>query len=159
MSYCCYCGKRMSRPLLETIDHVIPRSRGGNNRGANRQGCCNLCNCWKADYLLHEWKEIVKASYIKMKHNNSYTISNYTITDLDIILINIDFIQDFVDTTGIAHFILPGRNVKHYSAQLEKHPKKGNAIKLGNQVPCATVIDTTGGKFLFLRSGRRIEIR
>lgn len=46
---CAYCGGR-----AETIDHVVPRSRGGQHRWDNCVACCARCNHRKADRLLAE---------------------------------------------------------------------------------------------------------
>lgn len=46
---CAYCGGR-----AETIDHVIPRSRGGQHSWQNCVACCAKCNHRKADRLLAE---------------------------------------------------------------------------------------------------------
>nr|WP_246127541.1 HNH endonuclease [Amycolatopsis rhizosphaerae] len=46
---CAYCGGR-----AETIDHVIPRSRGGPHSWQNCVACCAKCNHRKADKLLSE---------------------------------------------------------------------------------------------------------
>jgi 5-methylcytosine-specific restriction endonuclease McrA len=46
---CAYCGGR-----AETIDHVIPRSRGGPHSWTNCVACCAKCNHRKADRLLSE---------------------------------------------------------------------------------------------------------
>jgi 5-methylcytosine-specific restriction endonuclease McrA len=50
---CAYCGHR-----AETIDHVIPRSRGGLHTWENCVASCMVCNHRKADRLLDElgWK-------------------------------------------------------------------------------------------------------
>ncbi len=50
---CAYCGGR-----AETIDHVVPRSRGGDHSWQNCVACCARCNHRKADRLLSElgWK-------------------------------------------------------------------------------------------------------
>ncbi|MGH3802762.1 MAG: HNH endonuclease [Pseudonocardiaceae bacterium] len=50
---CSYCGAR-----AETIDHVVPRSRGGEHCWENCVACCARCNHRKADRLLAElgWK-------------------------------------------------------------------------------------------------------
>ncbi len=50
---CSYCGAR-----AETIDHVVPRSRGGEHCWENCVACCARCNHRKADRLLSElgWK-------------------------------------------------------------------------------------------------------
>ncbi|MGH3796527.1 MAG: HNH endonuclease [Pseudonocardiaceae bacterium] len=46
---CAYCGAR-----AETIDHVVPRSRGGEHCWENCVACCARCNHRKADRLLTE---------------------------------------------------------------------------------------------------------
>jgi 5-methylcytosine-specific restriction endonuclease McrA len=48
---CQYCGKR-SREL--TLDHVIPRSRGGLSTWENLVACCRACNGRKGNRLLKE---------------------------------------------------------------------------------------------------------
>ena len=47
--HCAYCGKR-----AETIDHVVPRSRGGAHVWENVVASCKPCNHRKADRLLDE---------------------------------------------------------------------------------------------------------
>ena len=42
---CVYCGSQKQL----TIDHVIPKSRGGTNSWTNLVTCCNKCNVIKAD--------------------------------------------------------------------------------------------------------------
>jgi 5-methylcytosine-specific restriction endonuclease McrA len=46
---CAYCGKR-----ADTIDHVVPRSRGGAHTWDNCVAACRLCNSRKADRLIEE---------------------------------------------------------------------------------------------------------
>lgn len=46
---CAYCGGR-----ADTIDHVVPRSRGGGHHWENCVACCAPCNHRKADRLLSE---------------------------------------------------------------------------------------------------------
>ena len=46
---CGYCGAR-----ADTIDHVVPRSRGGGHNWENCVACCSQCNHRKADKLLSE---------------------------------------------------------------------------------------------------------
>ncbi|PSL00826.1 5-methylcytosine-specific restriction endonuclease McrA [Murinocardiopsis flavida] len=47
--HCAYCERR-----AETIDHVIPRSRGGAHVWENVVASCKTCNHRKADHLLDE---------------------------------------------------------------------------------------------------------
>jgi len=42
---CVYCGSKKDL----TIDHVIPRSRGGRNTWTNLVACCQKCNLKKGD--------------------------------------------------------------------------------------------------------------
>jgi 5-methylcytosine-specific restriction endonuclease McrA len=46
---CQYCGKH-----AESIDHVLPRSRGGRHEWENVVACCRRCNTHKSDRLLSE---------------------------------------------------------------------------------------------------------
>lgn len=46
---CGYCGTKAT-----TIDHVLPRSRGGTHTWDNCVACCASCNHRKADHLLSE---------------------------------------------------------------------------------------------------------
>jgi 5-methylcytosine-specific restriction endonuclease McrA len=50
---CMYCGHRPHSHQL-TIDHVIPRSRGGNSVWENCVTACLKCNARKADRVPHE---------------------------------------------------------------------------------------------------------
>lgn len=45
---CAYCGSSLSRQAL-TIDHVLPRSRGGRLSMLNAVACCQRCNSFKAN--------------------------------------------------------------------------------------------------------------
>ncbi len=46
---CQYCGG-----VAESIDHVIPKSRGGEHTWENVVAACKRCNSAKRDRLLHE---------------------------------------------------------------------------------------------------------
>ncbi len=46
---CQYCGSR-----AESIDHVVPRSRGGHHEWENVVAACRPCNTAKRDRLLEE---------------------------------------------------------------------------------------------------------
>lgn len=48
---CQYCGKHM-REL--TLDHILPRSRGGQSTWENLVACCRACNGRKGNRLLKE---------------------------------------------------------------------------------------------------------
>lgn len=50
---CVYCGNANTKKL--TLDHVIPRSKGGVDKWENLVTCCYSCNQEKADLTLQEW--------------------------------------------------------------------------------------------------------
>ncbi|MEB3212837.1 MAG: HNH endonuclease [Leptolyngbyaceae bacterium] len=54
--HCQYCGKTRSL----TLDHVIPRSKGGTHTWDNVVAACEICNSRKGDRLLHETKMVLK---------------------------------------------------------------------------------------------------
>ncbi|MDQ6942398.1 MAG: HNH endonuclease [Candidatus Eremiobacteraeota bacterium] len=45
---CVYCGTRGSSHDM-TVDHVVPRSRGGSSAWENLVACCSACNARKRD--------------------------------------------------------------------------------------------------------------
>jgi 5-methylcytosine-specific restriction endonuclease McrA len=47
---CAYCTKRKGN----TVDHIVPRSRGGKHEWTNVVACCARCNHVKSDRLLKE---------------------------------------------------------------------------------------------------------
>lgn len=47
---CVYCGSKKQL----TIDHIIPKSKGGGNTWDNLVTCCISCNSKKGDKMLHE---------------------------------------------------------------------------------------------------------
>jgi len=54
---CQYCGNKCQKKYL-TLDHVIPKSKGGRSSWNNVVTCCNPCNSKKKDRLIKElgWK-------------------------------------------------------------------------------------------------------
>jgi 5-methylcytosine-specific restriction endonuclease McrA len=50
---CQYCGVVLPASEL-TLDHVVPRSRGGQSTWENLVACCHACNRRKGNSLLHE---------------------------------------------------------------------------------------------------------
>ncbi len=52
---CQYCGR-----AAESIDHVVPRSRGGQHVWENVVAACRTCNSRKRDRLLHETDMVLR---------------------------------------------------------------------------------------------------
>lgn len=57
---CFYCGKALGI-TTRTIDHVIPRSRGGSNRKENLVPACRPCNESKGARTISEYRDSVRA--------------------------------------------------------------------------------------------------
>jgi 5-methylcytosine-specific restriction endonuclease McrA len=55
---CQYCGVVLPSGEL-TLDHVIPRSRGGNSTWENLVACCHACNRRKGNRMLLEIDDMV----------------------------------------------------------------------------------------------------
>lgn len=53
---CAYCGRR-----AKTVDHVIPKSRGGQSTDANLLPCCTPCGEMKGDRTPGEWAADIAA--------------------------------------------------------------------------------------------------
>lgn len=73
---CAYCGNR-----ADTIDHVIPRSRGGTHCWENCVACCSTCNHRKADRLLTELGWTLRAVPLPPKGQHWRLLS--TVKELD----------------------------------------------------------------------------
>lgn len=61
---CVYCG--CNNPLMLTVDHKVPVSRGGTNDLVNLQPCCWICNQLKGSLTVIEFKKYLKA--LKILH-------------------------------------------------------------------------------------------
>jgi 5-methylcytosine-specific restriction endonuclease McrA len=55
---CQYCGEAMP-PSELTLDHVVPRSRGGSSTWENLVACCHICNRHKGNRLLSEIDDMI----------------------------------------------------------------------------------------------------
>ena len=54
--FCCYCQRpmtlRLNRPRTATIDHIVPKSRGGADKAFNYAAACRPCNERKSNTSL-----------------------------------------------------------------------------------------------------------
>ena len=55
---CQYCGEVLPSSDL-TLDHVVPRSRGGNSTWENLVACCHPCNRLKGNRMIHEIDDMI----------------------------------------------------------------------------------------------------
>lgn len=53
--HCHYCGTRLT-PMTATVDHVIPRSKGGTNELSNLVLACRKCNQAKGNKMPEQFK-------------------------------------------------------------------------------------------------------
>jgi CRISPR/Cas system Type II protein with McrA/HNH and RuvC-like nuclease domain len=51
---CAYCDKHLTTNTA-TIDHIVPKYRGGHNTKSNMCCCCSDCNKDKATTPLEQW--------------------------------------------------------------------------------------------------------
>lgn len=51
---CQYCGKSVKSAKERSVDHIVPRSRGGRTIWQNVVLCCKKCNLKKGDKMLEE---------------------------------------------------------------------------------------------------------
>ena len=77
---CCqYCGKPLKKSEV-TIDHIIPKSRGGNNSWKNLVVSCTRCNNIKRDRTTEEaGKPIHRAHLVKEPSRGLYTVRSLEI--------------------------------------------------------------------------------
>lgn len=60
MNTCYYCERPFNETRFKTKDHLIPKSKGGNDTSENLVNCCAHCNHWKDNMLLEEWLDWVE---------------------------------------------------------------------------------------------------
>lgn len=72
---CAYCGSGLADIWAMTVDHVIPRSRGGSDDRSNLKACCKSCNATKHNRSL----EYLRAALRRRQNGTPY----FTATMLD----------------------------------------------------------------------------
>lgn len=71
---CGYCKKIMLRQDC-TLDHIIPKSRGGPSSWYNCVACCSKCNLQKANKTLKEAGMILKIDPRQPKYSESFYLA------------------------------------------------------------------------------------
>src|SRR6185312_12864236 len=74
---CAYCGNK-----ADTVDHVVPRSRGGDHSWENCVAACSPCNHRKADRLLTELGWSLRATPLPPKGQHWRLLSSVKELDL-----------------------------------------------------------------------------
>lgn len=53
---CVYCGRTVADGVILTLEHIVPKSQGGDYSKDNLACACDECNTGKADYVLSKWE-------------------------------------------------------------------------------------------------------
>ncbi len=61
---CQYCGVRPGAEAL-TLDHVVPRARGGRTEWTNIVACCAACNARKADRTPEQARMVLRSAPVR----------------------------------------------------------------------------------------------
>ena len=61
---CAYCGKKLTSDTA-TIDHILPKHKGGHNIRSNMACCCSSCNRAKGSSLVENWYTETNMNYTK----------------------------------------------------------------------------------------------
>lgn len=86
--FCLYCGLWLVYPARLTLEHIVPRSKGGNNSKHNTRPCCDYCNGWRGNKSFSYWK-----SEIEELLNERRTRVPYSTERLRSIISNIEAIE------------------------------------------------------------------
>lgn len=91
MQKCCYCETKLTGRVVATIEHIVPRSKGGKEIGENKRPCCFQCNSWRGNKSLNYWRsEIVELL------NDNRVRPPFSRQDLIDIVKNIELIAEFI---------------------------------------------------------------
>lgn len=71
---CQYCGEKVTDKTA-TLDHVIPKGKGGGNNSANLKTSCRKCNSSKGSKDINEYRAYV--GLMKTEYGNVISISQY----------------------------------------------------------------------------------
>lgn len=92
---CFYCGITLDDDLIE-FDHVHPFSKGGKDNFENLVAACYLCNSYKSDKTLEEFRESL--INFKEKHKKTLVGVGYHVR----IARNYEMLEGYFD--GLFHF-------------------------------------------------------
>jgi 5-methylcytosine-specific restriction endonuclease McrA len=63
---CAYCSKQLNENTA-TIDHIVPKYKGGHNVRSNMCCCCSQCNRDKASTLVEDWYTEKNSNYCEKR--------------------------------------------------------------------------------------------
>lgn len=94
--FCCYCGKQILEKRDLTREHLIPKSKGGNQSHYNLKACCRPCNGSRGNQTLEDWllKLKFKYSYLKPKAYSHYYL--HKVYKLEAVIENVEYWIDYI---------------------------------------------------------------
>lgn len=72
---CFYCNKACTTQEL-TLDHIVPKSKGGDSSAYNLISACKSCNSWKNDFLPEELGITIPKSLLHSNINLAMLVSS-----------------------------------------------------------------------------------
>ena len=73
---CCYCNRPFDKKNKATKEHILPKSKGGDNTLKNLMPCCFECNNIRSDLTYKEFKAVIRMLKRLMKKSVTYTIED-----------------------------------------------------------------------------------
>jgi 5-methylcytosine-specific restriction endonuclease McrA len=70
---CFYCGRKVKWEEF-TIDHVVPRSKGGKSIRNNYVCCCTDCNSIKGDMPIEQFNKYINNLHIVMRNDPKWRL-------------------------------------------------------------------------------------
>ena len=83
---CCYCNREFGGKIKRSVEHIIPRSKGGTNNLNNLIYCCKECNQFRQNMSFKEFRDLIDGI---LKNNKVIKFNTYTRYDLQNILNNL----------------------------------------------------------------------
>lgn len=84
---CAYCGIKLNQDIY-TIDHILPRSKGGKNSIENLIAACRNCNARKGDKSIEQFRLWITHYETAVKHG-------LTIRQLEWVVNALNFIDKY----------------------------------------------------------------
>lgn len=78
------------------MEHLVPVSKGGNNKLINKRPCCHGCNKQRGNQPLYNWLKILEE---KLRHSVKYN-GHGGAYDLEIKIENVKYWIDYIEQRG-----------------------------------------------------------